>query len=149
MKGKDKGEQKGFFSRNSKKKPEHLPILSGEDGPRASSDAASPAERTDNEPPSQQDEQALTLWEAAAKSLEQKDRDKLDVLIKSKREEHAANASSNGQTPSLCPDAHKGDSLSDDVNRVLSTAQKLKDEEEKTERPVSSTPYPNSQVMQP
>jgi len=145
-KEKDTGKQKGFFWRNSKKKPEPLPIPPGDDEPGASSsDAAPPAERTENELPSQQDEQALTLWEAAAKSLEQEDRDKLDVLIKSKREEQVAEASSKSQTRSSCPDADGGDSLQGDVNRVLSTAQKLAEEDEKTWRPVSSTPCPNPQ----
>jgi hypothetical protein len=130
--GKGKGKHKGVFSRNFKKKPEPLP---GNDGPGASGDTA-PPERT-NEQPSQQVEQALTLWEQAAKSLKPEDRDKLDVVMKSKREGSAADPSSKGQKSS---DADGGDSLTDDVNRVITSAQRLKDQDEKTWRPVSSIP---------
>jgi len=148
--GKGKGKYKGIFSRNfKKKKPEPLPNPSGNDGPGASGDTAPPAEGTSNELPSQQGEQAPTLWEEAAKSLEPEDRKKLDVLIKSKREGQAADPSSKGQTRSSSPDADGGDSLTDDVNRIISRAQRLKAQDEKTWRPVRSTLYPNPHEMHP
>ena len=147
-KGTDKGKRKVVFSRIFKE-PESLPKLSRNDGPGASGDRAPPAERIGNAIPSQPDEQASTLWEEAAKSLKPEDWDKLAVIIKSRREGHAADASSRRRTRCSSPDVNGGASLTDHVNCILSRAQALKDQDEKTWRPVSSTPSPNLREMRP
>jgi hypothetical protein len=189
VKDKDKGKDKGIFSRifRKKKQLEPLPNQSGSDGPGASVDTvprslpadrtinelpsrqgeqvpnlsgsdgtgvsvdnASPAEGTVNELPSQEGEQVLTLWEAAAKSLEPEDQKKLDVLIKSNRESQAADPSSKCQGQGSSPDGDGGDSLTHDVNHILSGAKKLKDQDKNaTWRPVSSTPSQNPYEMHP
>lgn len=66
----------------------------------------------------------LGLWGKAADSLDRGDREKLDILNRSKRQ---------------ASDGHVRDSLADEVNLVLATAEKLKEEDkEATWKPVGS-----------
>jgi hypothetical protein len=71
-----------------------------------------------------------SLWKEAAEGLEPGDREKLDSLIKSKREDMAACSSPNEQGEGL---------FADDVSLILSRAKRLKEDDEKaTWRHVSS-----------
>lgn len=70
------------------------------------------------------------LWARAADSLDPGDREKLEKLVRSKRE---------------CPNGHGPDILADEVNSTLFRAEKLKDEnKEVTWRPVSPLCSQNS-----
>lgn len=83
----------------------------------------------DKRPPQpfqEQEEQAQiqlgtgSLWEKAAKSLDPKDREKLDGLIKSRLEGQVEDASTKGQ---------EGGSPADVVNLIVSKAEELKKED--------------------
>ncbi|KAI3324731.1 hypothetical protein HD806DRAFT_53878 [Xylariaceae sp. AK1471] len=93
---------------------------------RASVATTLAAEIVVKELPSREGEETSTLWEEAVNSLEPEDREKLDVLIKCKRDGQAADPSSLGSS------FFDGvDSLTDHVGLVLSRAKKLKDENNK------------------
>lgn len=72
---------------------------------------------------SKQDAKHMSLWTRAANSLDLRDREKLESLVRSKLE---------------YPNDHGPDSLADEVNLTLSRAEKLKDESKEVAwRPVS------------
>jgi hypothetical protein len=70
-----------------------------------------------------------TLWEQAAQSLDEVDREELNRLLKSKREGEAADARKEHGTRSP-PDGH-GKDLPTTVSSVLSEAKKCKEKSEK------------------
>jgi hypothetical protein len=95
-------------------------------GPKASSTSDA------SQPRGEQDKQAQTLWEEAAKTLDPLDRKKLDDLIQSKRGGQTVDPNPEGQVVSS-PAAH--------VSLILSSAQELKEKDKTaTWRPVSSIP---------
>ncbi|PNY28364.1 Uncharacterized protein TCAP_01706 [Tolypocladium capitatum] len=77
------------------------------------------------------------LWEEAADSLDPENRKKLDHLIKCKREDHAADPTPKRPGESSTTEDHWGPSVTDDVNMVLSRAERLReDNKEATWQPV-------------
>jgi hypothetical protein len=91
------------------------------------------------QPLQQQDKQTQSqLWKEAAKSLEQKDQKKLE-LIKSRQKGPVADTSPKAQRAGSPPDGHGKDPSADDVNLILDRAKGLKKEsKEATWRPVSA-----------
>lgn len=143
-KGEDKGEGRRWFWKKLRGKhqecpPDKSPASAGASGhaitfpsnppaqtePGSGASSGNPSPEQGKPGPSQ-----LGLWGKAADSLDRGDREKLDILIRSKREAF---------------DGHGRDSLADDVNLVLATAEKLKEEDkEATWKPVSSLRPQNS-----
>ncbi|CZR64683.1 uncharacterized protein PAC_14581 [Phialocephala subalpina] len=80
------------------------------------------------QPLQEQDEQALlqlgtgSLWKKAAESLDHRDREKLNGLVKSKRE---------GQTADSPPDGQGEGPSAADVSLIISRAKRLEDEDKK------------------
>jgi hypothetical protein len=124
------------FIKGTPGKKEQLPASltspSGSDRLAVNSETALPSEGASNQlPPSQQGEKIPTLWEEAAKSLEPEDRERLEVIIKSKLEGQAIDEHSQAQASSLSTieDGRAPPTNAEVVASVLSRAQKLKDQD--------------------
>jgi hypothetical protein len=98
-------------------------------------------------PLQQQDKHAPSqLWKEAAKSLEQKDQEKLE-RIKSRQKGRVADTSPEAQRGST-PDGHAKDPPVDEVNLTLDRAKELRNEgREATWKPVSAISSRNSHEM--
>jgi hypothetical protein len=128
--------------------PQALPETEGLGTSSGDSALVSFLDRVPAQPLRQQFEQAPSqLWKEAAKSLEKKDQEKLE-LIKSRKIGRMADTSPEAQRGGSPPYGHAKDTSVDEVNLILDRAKELNNKDkEATWRPVSAISFHNSYEM--